>query len=38
MKTHAKAVGRINALTLPVLIDWLQPHDVPYAEIYVGKP
>ena len=38
MKTHAKAVGRINALTLPVIIEWLQRHDVPYDEIYVGKP
>ena len=24
--------------TLPVIIDWLDKHNVPYDEIYVGKP
>jgi capsule biosynthesis phosphatase len=38
MKTHAKSVGRINAHTLPIIIDWLRKHDVPFDEIYVGKP
>lgn len=38
MKTHNKSVGRINALTLPVVIDWLERHQVPYDEIHVGKP
>ena len=31
-------VGRINAHTLPIIIDWLARHDVPYDEIHVGKP
>lgn len=38
MKTHAKSVGRINAQTLPIIIAWLQRHEVPFDEIYVGKP
>lgn len=38
MKTHAKSVGRINALTLPVIVEWLQRHNVPFDEIHVGKP
>jgi capsule biosynthesis phosphatase len=38
MKTHAKSVGRINALTLPVIIAWLNRHEIPFDEIYVGKP
>lgn len=38
MKTHAQSVGKINAHTLPVIIDWLKRHDVPYDEIHVGKP
>ena len=38
MRTYAGSVGKINANTLPVIIAWLQRHDVPYDEIYVGKP
>ena len=38
MRTHAQSIGRINALTLPGIIDWLQRHDIPYDEIHVGKP
>ena len=38
MRTYAGAVGKINANTLPLIIDWLQRHDVPYDEIHVGKP
>lgn len=38
MRTHDGNIGKINALTLPVIIDWLQRHDVPYDEIHVGKP
>lgn len=38
MRTHNNNVGRINALTLPGIIEWLQRHDVPYDEIHVGKP
>jgi capsule biosynthesis phosphatase len=38
MRTHQGSVGRINALTLPVVIDWLKRHDIPFDEIHVGKP
>jgi capsule biosynthesis phosphatase len=38
MQTYAGSVGKINAHTLPVIIDWLRRHDVPYDEIHVGKP
>jgi capsule biosynthesis phosphatase len=38
MRTFANSIGRINAHTLPVVIEWLQRNDVPYDEIHVGKP
>lgn len=38
MRTYQGAVGKINAHTLPVIIEWLDKHNVPYDEIYVGKP
>ncbi len=38
MRTYQGNVGKINANTLPVIIAWLQRHDIPYDEIYVGKP
>ena len=38
MRTHAQSIGRINALTLPGIVSWLQRHDVPFDEIHVGKP
>lgn len=38
MRTYQNSVGKINANTLPVIIEWLQRHGVPYDEIHVGKP
>ncbi|KAF1024133.1 MAG: hypothetical protein GAK30_00153 [Paracidovorax wautersii] len=38
VRTYAGNVGKINAHTLPVILDWLARHDVPYDEIHVGKP
>ena len=38
MRTHQCNVGKINAHTLPVIVDWLQKNNVPYDEIHVGKP
>lgn len=38
MRTYSGNVGKINKNTLPIIIDWLAKHDVPYDEIYVGKP
>jgi capsule biosynthesis phosphatase len=38
MRTYEANIGLINAHTLPVIIEWLNKHQVPYDEIYVGKP
>jgi capsule biosynthesis phosphatase len=38
MRTHQNNLGKINAETLPNLIEWLRKYDVPYDEIYMGKP
>ncbi|CAA0117066.1 Uncharacterised protein [BD1-7 clade bacterium] len=38
MRTYENNVGKITANTLPVVIDWLNKHQIPYDEIHVGKP
>lgn len=38
MRTHENNVGKITAHTVPIIIEWLQKHDIPYDEIFVGKP
>ena len=38
MYTYNGDIGKINANTLPIIIEWLKKHDIPYDEIYVGKP
>lgn len=38
MRTYQNSIGKINANTLPVILDWLKRHDIPYDEIHVGKP
>ena len=38
MRTYSSNIGEINKNTLPIIIEWLARHDVPYDEIYVGKP
>lgn len=38
MRTHNASIGKINALTLPVIVDWLARHDIPYDELHIGKP
>lgn len=38
MRTHEGRVGKINAETAPILLDWLEENDVPYDEIHYGKP
>jgi len=38
MRTHASSLGKIAALTLPVIFDWLKTHDIPYDEVWIGKP
>ena len=38
MRSFDNSVGLITAHTLPVIIDWLKAHDIPYDELHVGKP
>ncbi|MCF6305328.1 MAG: capsular biosynthesis protein [Rhodobacteraceae bacterium] len=38
MRTYEQNIGKITANTVPVIIDWLDKHDVPYDEIRIGKP
>ncbi len=38
MRTHKSSLGKINAKTLPIIIDWLKKNKIPYDEIWVGKP
>lgn len=38
VRSFAGNLGKINARTLPTLIRWLDAHNIPYDEIYVGKP
>ena len=37
MRTYDCNVGKINIHTLPIIIAWLDKHNVPYDEIIVGK-
>lgn len=38
MRTYESNIGKINIYTLPNIIDWLQKNDVPFDEVYIGKP
>ena len=38
VRTYDGNIGKINANTLPIIIEWLNKYDVPYDEIYVAKP
>ncbi|GAA5216368.1 HAD hydrolase family protein [Corallincola platygyrae] len=38
MRTYEGNVGKINIHTLPIILDWLKQHDVPFDEVIVGKP
>ena len=38
MRTYEGNAGKIAANTLPILIKWLDQHQVPYDEIYIAKP
>lgn len=38
MRSLGKDVGRITAVTVPVILAWLEDHDVPFDELHVGKP
>ena len=38
MNTYDNNLGRINANTAKVILDWLEEHNIPCDEIYFGKP
>lgn len=38
MRTYEGEVGKINVHTLPVILEWLDRHGIPYDEVLVGKP
>lgn len=38
MRTFEGSVGKITVHTLPVITQWLDKHDIPYDEIWLGKP
>jgi capsule biosynthesis phosphatase len=38
MRTYQNNTGKIAANTLPIIIDWLNKNQVPFDEIYIGKP
>ena len=38
MRTYESNIGKINIHTLPNIIKWLTKHEVPFDEVYIGKP
>jgi len=38
VRTYNGSLGKINANTLPVVIEWLNKYEVPFDEIYMAKP
>ena len=38
MRTYGGDVSRINVVTAPIIIEWLERHEVPYDGLIVGKP
>ncbi len=38
MRTFQGNIGRINAVTVPSVIAWLSRHNIPFDEVFVGKP
>lgn len=38
MNSYNNNIGLINKNTLPTIISWLENNNIPYDEIYVGKP
>lgn len=38
MRTYDNNMGLLQANTLPILLDWLKKHEVPFDEVHVGKP
>lgn len=38
MRTHHGNLGKITKHTVPIILDWLKQHNVPFDELVVGKP
>ena len=38
MRTYEGNLGKINANTAKIIFEWLEKYDIPYDEIYFGKP
>jgi len=38
MNTYNNNLGKINAHTAKIILEWLDKHKIPYDEIYFGKP
>lgn len=38
VNTFSGNIGKINKHTLPMLVEWLKKNNIPYDEIYMGKP
>lgn len=38
MATFSGNLGKINAVQGPLLFKWLEKYEIPYDEIYFGKP
>ena len=38
MKTYGGDISKINKNTLPIIIEWLEKHNVEYDGLIVGKP
>jgi len=38
MNTYNNNLGKINAHTAKIILDWLYKYEIPYDEIYFGKP
>lgn len=38
MNTFECNIGKINANTAKIILDWLEKYNIPYDEIYFGKP
>lgn len=38
MRTYEGNLGKINANTGKILFQWLEKYDIPFDEIYFGKP
>ena len=38
MRTYNNNIGKISANTLPIIIKWLNDNNIPFDEIFIGKP